>query len=98
MIPTMRERRRYVRVRFECEVTEREAREGINSALLSFLGVHGFSKANPKFLEFRDGEAVFLCSHSEVQKVKAALALVSRLNGRECCIRVVRVSGVREKV
>ncbi|MEM3555844.1 MAG: Rpp14/Pop5 family protein [Candidatus Micrarchaeia archaeon] len=97
--PTMKERRRYVKVRFEGEeVSEREAREAVDNAVLSFLGELGFSKANPRLVEFKNNEAVILCSHSEVQKVKAALALVDRIKGKPGCIRILRVSGMRSRM
>jgi RNase P/RNase MRP subunit POP5 len=95
----MRERKRYIRVRFEgAELSEREATEVINAAVLEFLGELGFSKLNPKLVEFKNNEAVILCSHSEVQKLKAALALVDEIKGKTGCIRVLRVSGMMRKV
>ena len=98
--PTMREKRRYIHFRFECScrLTESEANDEIYHAILSFLGELGFSQANPRLVEFNDNSGVLLCSNSELQKVKAALALVGKVKGEEGCIRVLKVSGMRGKL
>jgi RNase P/RNase MRP subunit POP5 len=101
VIPTMREKRRYIHFKFECscKLTENDAREELYNAILSFLGELGFSKANPKLVEF-DGNSssgVLVCSNPEVQKVKAALALVSRVKSDKGCIRILKVSGMISK-
>jgi len=95
----MREKRRYIHFRFECScrLTESEARDEIHRAILSFLGELGFSQAHPRLVEFSDNSGLLLCSNSEVQKVKAALALVSKVKGEEGCIRVLKVSGMISK-
>jgi ribonuclease P/MRP protein subunit POP5 len=96
MIPTMREKRRYIHFRLDCRhmLTESGARDELYGAILSFLGELGFSKANPKLVEFKDNSGILLCSNSEVQKVKAALALVNKIKGEGGCIRVLKVSGM----
>lgn len=100
MIPTMREKRRYIHLRFECSrrLSESEARDELYNAILSFIGELGFSKAHPKLVEFRDNSGVLLCSNQEVQKVKAALALVSKVRGEDGCVRVLKVSGMLNKL
>jgi ribonuclease P/MRP protein subunit POP5 len=100
LIPTMREKRRYVYFTFECnsQLAENEAREELYSAILSFLGELGFSKANPKLVEFKDNSGVLRCANSEVQRVKAALALKNKIKGENGCIRVLKVSGMVSKL
>lgn len=96
----MRKKRRYIQIRFECSrrLSESEAREELYNAILSFLGELGFSKANPKLIEFRDNSGVLVSSNQEVQNVKAALALVSKIKGENGCIRVLKVSGMISKL
>lgn len=100
MIPTMRDKKRYVHFRFECgqKLSESEARSEVYNAILSFLGELGFSKANPRLVEFSDNSGVLLCSNHEAQKVKAALALVGKIKGEDGCIRVLKVSGMMSKL
>ncbi len=100
MIPTMREKRRYIHLRFECSraLSESEARDELYNAILSFLGELGFSKASPKLIEFNDNSGVIVCSNNEVQNVKAALALVNKIKGENGCIRVLKVSGMMSKL
>jgi len=96
----MREKRRYIHLRFECScrLSESEAREELYRAILSFLGELGFSKANPRLVEFSGNSGILLCSNSEVQKVKAALALATKVKGEDGCIRVLKVSGMMGKL
>lgn len=100
MMPTMREKKRYLHLRFECgrALSENEARDELYNAVLSFIGELGFSKAKPKLVEFKDNSGILLCSNEEVQRVKAALALVSRVGGTDGSIRVLKVSGIAGKV
>jgi ribonuclease P/MRP protein subunit POP5 len=100
MIPTMREKRRYIHLMFESrhKLSESEARDELYNAILSFLGELGFSKAAPKLVEFSNNSGILMCSNSEVQHVKAALALVSKIKGENGCIRVLKVSGMASKL
>ncbi len=100
MIPTMREKRRYIHLRFECSraLSESEARDELYNAILSFLGEMGFSKVSPKLVEFNDNSGILMCSNQELQNVKAALALVSKIKGEDGCIRVLKVSGMINKL
>jgi ribonuclease P/MRP protein subunit POP5 len=100
LIPTIKEKRRYIHFRLDCacRLSEKEAKEELHKAILYFLGELGFSKANPKLIDFKDNSGILMCSNSEVQKVKAALALVSKIKEEKGCIRVVKVSGMLSKL
>ncbi|NYZ76391.1 ribonuclease P protein component 2 [Candidatus Micrarchaeota archaeon] len=100
MIPTMREKRRYIHFKLECNrrLSETEAKDELYNAILSFLGELGFSKANPRLVEFNDNSGILMCCNPEVQRVKAALALVDKIKGENGCIRVLKVSGMIGKL
>ena len=102
IVPTMRKKKRYLHFNLECpcNISETEAREEIYSAILSFLGELGFSKVNPKLVEFdaSSKSGILRCSNNEVQNVKAALALVNKVKGGEGCIRVLKVSGIMSRL
>ena len=100
MIPTMRKKRRYIHFKFESSLrlSESEARDELYKAILSFLGELGFSKANPRLVEFNDNSGILMCSNQELQNIKAALALVSKIKGEDGCIRLLKVSGMIGKL
>lgn len=97
--PTLRENKRYAAFSVKCEkgkLKEEEVRRVVYSGLLGFLGEFGVAKARAKFLEF-DGErqvGVLQCVREEVERVKAALALIGEANGVKARVEVVRVSGL----
>ena len=95
--PTMREKQRYILFKVEAEapVSEEQVKRAAYGAVLSFLGEYGSSLANPKFIGFRESEglAVLKCSHTEVEKIKAALALCNSVEGRRAAFRLRKVSG-----
>lgn len=102
VVPTLREKKRYVHFRFECacNISENDVQAELYGALLSFLGELGFSKANPKLVGFNSGSksGILRCSNPEIQNVKAALALVNRVKGENGCIRILKVSGILGKL
>ncbi|MCX6776602.1 MAG: hypothetical protein NTY73_01355 [Candidatus Micrarchaeota archaeon] len=102
VVPTLRQKKRYVHLRFECpcNISENEAQAELYGALLSFLGELGFSRANPKLVEFNSTSksGILKCSNAEIQNVKAALALVNRVKGENGCIRILKVSGSVSKL
>ena len=95
--PTMREKHRYILFKVEAAspVSEEQVKRAAYGAILSFLGEYGSSLANPKFIGFREKEglAAIRCSHSEVEKVKAALALCNSIDGKRAALRLKKVSG-----
>lgn len=97
--PTLRENKRYVAFRVSWangKMNEIEAKKIVYSGLLNFLGELGVARARAKFLEF-DGEGqvgVLQCVREEVERVKAALALIGEANGVKARVEVVRVSGL----
>jgi len=95
--PTMRSKRRYVLFSVECEsqAGEQQVKRAAYDAILSFLGEYGSSLAGPKFIGFdqKRGLAVIRCSHSELEKVEAALALRAAIDGKKAAFRLKKVSG-----
>jgi len=102
VVPTLREKKRYLHFKFECpcSISETESREELYGAILSFLGEFGFSRASPKLVGFDSGSksGILRCSNNEVQNIKAALAFVNKIKGERGCIRVVKISGVINKL
>ena len=94
--PTMKERKRYLL--FEVaggEFSGEQVKRASYDAILSFLGEYGSSLANPKFVSYdaKRKLAVLRCTHTEADKVRAALALATKVAGVPAALRVVKVSG-----
>jgi len=75
--PSMRENKRYLLVETEA------SRKEIEEALLTFLGILGFSKLGFKFMS----DKIIAINREEVDKVRAAFAAYGKL------IKVKKVSG-----
>lgn len=95
--PTLRQKERYIlfEVASEAPVGEAEVKNAAYNSILSFLGEYGSSLASPKFISYDPAKrlAILRCSHTELQKVKAALALCSSVGGKRAAFRIKKVSG-----
>jgi len=95
--PTMRQKERYIlfEVVSEAPADEAAVKSASYNAVLSFLGEYGSSLASPKFIGYDAAKrlAILRCSHTELQKVKAALALCGSINGKRAAFRLKKVSG-----
>ena len=93
----MRMKERYIlfEVVSEAPAGEADVKNAAYNSILSFLGEYGSSLANPKFIGYdaKTKQAVVRCNHTELQKVKAALALCSSINGKKAALRIKKVSG-----
>lgn len=88
---SMREKKRYVVVTFNKKLPKKQAYKLVDSALLEFLGLLGYAKANPKFIQFdaAKGKVIICVNRKELSDVKSALVLA----GLAC----VGVSGILKK-
>lgn len=95
--PTLRGKRRYILFRVDCDspVSEQQVKRAAYESILTFLGEYGSSLAMPKFIGFdsKGNLAILKCSHSELEKVEAALALRSSIDGKKAAFRLEKVSG-----
>jgi len=100
--PTLREKRRYIhfQVVSEADASESDVKHAAYNSIISFLGEYGSAKANPKFIEYdpKTRKGIVKCTHTELELVKAALALVSELNNKPACFRLLRVSGTLKTI
>jgi len=95
--PTWRTRQRYILFEAECEapVYEADVKNAAYAAMLSFLGEYGWSLANPKLMRYDAAKkaGIMRCEHRETEKVKAALALCTSINGKKAALRLRKTSG-----
>ena len=100
LLPTLREKRHYIVIMVECKkVDEDKCKEIINKAILDFLGILGYAKAGPIFVETgkintKKGYFIISVTTKYVDKVKASLALIHEPG---LFFRCVGVSGTLKK-
>lgn len=95
--PSLRERKRYVafHVHSEAPLKREEVIRTVWNEVLDFLGESTASEVNLWVMSFDEAsqKGFLACSHREVGKVKAVLALVSVVNGKKVFIQALGVSG-----
>ncbi len=99
LMPTLRENRHYLIIIIEGKINTEKAKEVINKAILSFIGIIGYAKAGPIFVEtgeINNKKIYFIVSVTTkyVDKVKASVALIHE---PELFFRCVGVSGTLKK-
>ncbi|MFH1447729.1 MAG: Rpp14/Pop5 family protein [Candidatus Micrarchaeota archaeon] len=100
--PTIREKKRYIAFRIEAEVklSEGELRNGLQDALLSFVGEFGYSKANPKIIQFNSANrfGIMRCVPEEMNAMRTSLALINSISGKKVAVRLLGASGTLRKL
>ncbi|UZE94165.1 MAG: hypothetical protein IB618_01155 [Candidatus Pacearchaeota archaeon] len=98
LLPTLREKRHYIVITIEGKSNEDKVKEIINKAILDFIGILGYAKAGPLFVETGkiNKKIYFIVSVTTkyVDKVKTSLALIDEKN---LVFRCVGVSGTIKK-
>jgi len=101
---SLKEKRHYIVFKIEVEkrkkINEKEIKEIINKAILRFLGILGYAKAGPLFIEVgkidKEGFYIILSTLTKyVDKIKAACTLI---NIKGISVRCIGVSGTIKKV
>lgn len=97
--PTLRGRKRYIFFRIHCEkpLGFINVRGALLNSMLCWAGEKGYSKAGIKVIQnlWRPLRkmGVIRCSHTSVDDVKAALALVHQIGDERVVFQTLRVSG-----
>ena len=97
LLPTMREKKRYIA--FEAlgkNVSQKAAHQAISSELQRFLGEFGMAKAGVILLkDWVNGRGVLRVANSEVDTVKSAVMLAK---GKDFMFKTIAVSGSLDKL
>ncbi|MFB3890135.1 MAG: Rpp14/Pop5 family protein [Candidatus Bathyarchaeia archaeon] len=92
-----RTKRRYVALRLDCEVApaEREFLDAAWRAVTQLYGEYGASLTSLALIEYdvEGKSAVLRTSLVSVDMMRASLASITRLGGREAAVHVLAVSG-----
>ena len=92
MLPSLKEKRHYLVIKPQKSMNEKILKEKIEKIILDFLGIFGYAKAGPLFIETRKDYALVSILTKYVKEVKAALTL------SESRLVCVGVSGTIKKV
>ncbi len=94
-IPSLRERKRYLayKVVSDKQISNEMAQNAVFTGIRDFLGVYGMAKAGIMAVT----NSVLRVTHTETEKVKTALSLISEINGNRAIVQTVYVSGSLHK-
>jgi RNase P/RNase MRP subunit POP5 len=99
MVKVGRGKRRYLLFHLTVEGDFRpkaeEVWKAVYEAYRRLFGLAGLSQAELAWIDYRgnSGFGILRCSHKAVARLRTALAIIGRLNGRRARICTVRVSG-----
>lgn len=99
--PTMREKRRYITARVECEqpCEKKDAVRALWDVAFEFLGVLGASESSFWVMDFdeKSQEAVIRCNNESVSRVLAILAFFDKVSNKKARIHIISVTGTIKK-
>jgi ribonuclease P/MRP protein subunit POP5 len=92
-----RERRRYLALKVQSEekFDGRAVMDAVEASIERLFGEYGASQANLRLIEYfpQDNLLMLRCSHKALEKVRAAIASTTKINGKVAALHVVGVSG-----
>ena len=93
ILPSLRERRRYVVFESSEETGRDELMKAVISSVHSLFGDVEASEIRPQLVEFSGKAGILRCTHAKVEELRAALACIHEIGGKRISLRVVGVSG-----
>jgi RNase P/RNase MRP subunit POP5 len=92
-----REKRRYLALEVASDqpVDEQAVLDAVQASVIRLFGEYGASKANLKLITCipEKHQVVICCSHTMLEKVRAAIASIMEVNGETAAMNVIGVSG-----
>ncbi len=92
-----RVKRRYLLVTLDCGVmcSSSEFMDAVWGSLSKLFGEYGCGKAGLSLISFDDAKqaAILRVALASVESVRAALACITKINGKPAVVHVLRVSG-----
>ncbi|MEM4152723.1 MAG: Rpp14/Pop5 family protein [Candidatus Pacearchaeota archaeon] len=89
LLPTLREKRHYLVIKPIYETNEKELKEKIDGAIFDFIGIYGYAKAGPLYIEVKNNYAIVSVTTKWVDKVKASFIFTD--------LKCVGISGTIKK-
>ena len=102
LLPTLRERKRYVvfDILSERQITQaHNVQEAIEQALLTYAGTRGVASAGMLFIKdaYAHNKGIVRVNHNEVDTLKSALMFVTHIDDEEVAMQSVKTSGTLQK-
>ena len=96
MIPSLRERKRYLlyKVISDKQHSNEKVKEAVLTGIKNFLGTYGMAKAGIMHVT----NNILRITHTETDKVKTALSLISEIDGQRTIVQTKYVSGSLNKI
>ncbi|MEK6937004.1 MAG: Rpp14/Pop5 family protein [Nanoarchaeota archaeon] len=95
LLPSLRERKRYIEYRVIGGFVEKEF---LYSMIKRFIGELGMGKAGARILNHNGNKGIIRVNNKHVDEVKMALALINNYNDKEIKVECTKVSGVLRKL
>ena len=90
-------RRRYLALKIDAKekFESKEFLDALWSAILRLYGEYGASKISLTLVDYDEekGLAVIRVAHTELEKVRAAIATITEINAKPSAVHVLKVSG-----
>lgn len=92
-----RQSRRYLLLRIvsDTPLTGEELSDGIKDSLRKLFGEYGVLKASPRLVAYNVERMIGIarCAHLRVERLRAAIALITRIGDRRVSVFVLRSAG-----
>ena len=99
ILPSLREKKRYLAFKVESnsEFNKKQIEQGINNAILSYVGQLGYAKAGPILVEYKGNKGILKVNNKELNNIRASLSLVKSLENKKAFISSIITSGILNK-
>jgi RNase P/RNase MRP subunit POP5 len=92
-----RDKRRYLAVNVVCkqQLNEKTVLDSVYASVQKLFGEHGASQTNLRMMKHvpEKNQFVIRCTHKMLEQVRAAITMVTEVEGKEVAFHVVAVSG-----
>lgn len=98
LLPTLKERNRYIIYEVNDKFAFKDVKEEINKSILRFLGELEIAKSSLLILDdWKNNRGILKVNHKYVDKVKVALMLIKYINRKNVIFQTIKVSGTLKK-
>ncbi|MBI5001833.1 ribonuclease P [Candidatus Woesearchaeota archaeon] len=99
LLPTLRERKRYLafEVLSEKELQWAMIKKAVFDAMKEYVGVNGISDAGLLFVKNNGNKGILRVSHTSLNKVRAALIFIKNIDSQKVIVKSIGASGMLNK-
>ena len=99
LLPTLRERKRYLafEVLSEKELQWAMIKKAIFDAMKEYVGIDGISDAGLLFVKNNGNKGILRVSHTSLNKVRAALIFIKNIDSQKVIVKSIGASGMLNK-